>query len=99
MGGFAVRTLSENSPICVSSGGDTGAPASMSYNEERPLGNGDMISVNPKPGSTLWLVFRDLIGCRPRVESRDTAGLAKQIGWDAIPPMLVSGSACESRKK
>jgi len=61
---FHVRNLSERSPIRVTSSmednnsNDGARP--LEKDQRRLLHHGDLITINPNRGRTLWLVFRDL---------------------------------------
>lgn len=60
---FYVRNLSERNPIRVTSTVDAGAIENalpLDRDQRRLLCDGDIITVNPNRGNSLWLVFRDL---------------------------------------
>lgn len=59
---FHVRNLSERSPITVTSSMEDNSSGNrpLEKDQRRLLHHGDLITINPNRGRTLWLVFRDL---------------------------------------
>jgi len=60
---FYVRNLSERNPIRVTSTVDVGAVENappLDRDQRHLLCDGDIITVNPNRGNSVWLVFRDL---------------------------------------
>ena len=62
---FSVRNLSERNPVRVCSNLEAMENARpLDKDEVVVLSHGDVIGVNPNRGSTLWLIFRDLMAGR-----------------------------------
>lgn len=82
---FFVRNLSERNPIRVcGSLEDAESSPALARDQRRPLSCGDVIMVNPNRGSTLWLVFRDMMARKAMPRQGVETGKAATKGDEVL---------------